>query len=104
VRRIAVDEYLDDFFFDQEYVSLIGASREGKAQVIDLDLGRVIVPDLQLPGMPHLGSGITFEYKGRTVLATPNLKQGNVSAIDMETWKTNKQIKTLDPVFFYAQP
>ena len=100
VRRIAVNDYLDDFFFDQEYVSLIGASREGKGQVVDMDLGRVIVPDLELPGMPHLGSGITFEYKGRTVLATPNLKEGNVSVIDMKTWKTIKQIETLGPGFF----
>ncbi|MCK5396134.1 MAG: c-type cytochrome [Gammaproteobacteria bacterium] len=100
VRRITVDDYLDDFFFDQEYVSLIGASREGKGQVVDMDIGRVIVPDLELPGMPHLGSGITFEYKGRTVLATPNLKQGDVSVIDMETWKTIKRIKTLGPGFF----
>lgn len=100
VRRITVSDYLDDFFFDQEYVALIGASREGKGQVVDLDLGRVIVPDLELPGMPHLGSGITFEYKGKTVLATPNLKEGDVSVIDMETWKTIKQIKTLGPGFF----
>ncbi len=100
IRRITVNDYLDDFFFDQEYVSLIGTSREGKGQVVDMDIGRVIVPDLALPGMPHLSSGITFEYKGRTVLATPNLKKGNVSVIDMETWKPIKQIKTLGPGFF----
>ena len=100
IRRINVDDYLDDFFFDQEYVSLIGASREGKGQVVDMDVGRVVVPDLELPGMPHLGSGITFKYKGRQVLATPNLKTGDVSVIDMETWKTIKQIETLGPGFF----
>ena len=100
VRRIKVDDYLDDFFFDQEYVSIIGASREGKGQVVDLDIGRVIVPDLALPGMPHLGSGITWEYQGRTVLATPNLREGKVSVIDMESWETIKQIKTLGPGFF----
>ena len=100
VRRIGVDDYLDDFFFDQEYVSIIGASREGKGQVVDMDLGRVIVPDLALPGMPHLGSGITWKYQGRTVLATPNLKTGRVSVIDMETWETIKQIETLGPGFF----
>jgi cytochrome c553 len=100
VRKIQVKDYLDDFFFDEEYVSLIGASREGKGQVVDMDVGRVIIPDLELPGMPHLGSGITFDYKGRTVLATPNLKKGDVSVIDMETWKTIKSIKTLGPGFF----
>jgi len=100
VRRIKVDDYLDDFFFDQNYVSMIGASREGKGQVIDLNIGRAIVPDLPLPGMPHLGSGITWEYQGRTVMATPNLREGSVSVIDMESWKIIKKIKTLGPGFF----
>ncbi|WJW75439.1 cytochrome D1 domain-containing protein [Thiohalobacter sp. IOR34] len=99
VRRIRVKDYLDDFFFDQEYVSLIGASREGKGQVVDLDLGRVVA-ELDLPGMPHLGSGITWTYQGRPVLATPNLKKAAVSVIDMQTWKTIKTIKTLGPGFF----
>jgi hypothetical protein len=100
VRRIHLDDYLDDFFFDQEYVSIIGASREGKGQVVDMDIGRVIVADLALPGMPHLGSGITWEYQGRMVLATPNLRQGKVSVIDMESWETIRQIETLGPGFF----
>jgi mono/diheme cytochrome c family protein/DNA-binding beta-propeller fold protein YncE len=100
VRRIRVDDYLDDFFFDQDYITIIGASREGKGQVVDLDIGRVIVPDLALPGMPHLGSGITWNYQGRRVLATPNLKTGKVSVIDMESWETIKQIDTLGPGFF----
>ncbi|MCP4472908.1 MAG: cytochrome C oxidase Cbb3 [Gammaproteobacteria bacterium] len=100
VRRIRVDDYLDDFFFDQEYVSIIGASREGKGQVVDMDIGRVIVPDLALPGMPHLGSGISWDYQGRSVLATPNLRKGNVTVIDMDSWETIKQIETLGPGFF----
>lgn len=100
IRRIAVNDYLDDFFFDQDYTALVGTSREGKGQVVDLDIGRVIEPNLPLPGMPHLSSGITFDYKGRSVLATPNLKAGNVSVIEMETWKPIKQIKTLGPGFF----
>ena len=50
--------------------------------------------------MPHLSSGITWQYKGKTVLATPNLKEGVVTIIDMQTWKTIKRIKTLGPGFF----
>jgi WD40 repeat protein len=100
VRRIRVDDYLDDFFFDQEYVSIIGASRAGKGQVVDMDIGRVIVPDLALPGMPHLGSGITWQYQGRQVLATPNLRAGKVSVIDMDSWETIAEIETLGPGFF----
>jgi hypothetical protein len=38
VRRIRTQDYLDDFMFSQDYSMLIGASREGRAQVLDLDL------------------------------------------------------------------
>jgi mono/diheme cytochrome c family protein/DNA-binding beta-propeller fold protein YncE len=99
VRRIKVDRHLDDFFFDQDYINLIGASREGRGQVINLDARRVIA-ELDLQGLPHLGSGITWAYGDTTVLATPNLKKGEVTIIDMTTWKTIKRLKTLGPGFF----
>ena len=99
VRRIFVTTYLDDFFFSQDYSLLFGTSRDGGGAVLSLDAGRVI-GKLEVPGMPHLASGITWDYKGRTVLATPNLKEGAVSIIDMDNWKLIKQIKTLGPGFF----
>ena len=99
VRKIKVDNYLDDFFFNQTYDLIIGASRDSKGQVVNLDLGRV-THHIDLPGMPHLGSGITWQYKGKTILATPNLKSSAVSIIDMQTWKVIKRIKTLGPGFF----
>jgi hypothetical protein len=34
------------------------------------------------------------------VLATPNLRSGSVSVIDMESWETIKHIETLGPGFF----
>ena len=34
------------------------------------------------------------------VLRTPNLKEGLISIIDLETWKTVKTIRTLGPGFF----
>jgi len=67
--------------------------------VINLD-ARMKVADLDLPGMPHLGSGITWEYQGRPVMATPNLKSGVVSIIDMKNWQVIKRIDTLGPGFF----
>ena len=99
VRKIKVNDYLDDFFFNQSYDLIIGASRDSKGQVVNLDLGRV-THRIDLDGMPHLGSGITWEYKGKTILATPNLKTSSVSIIDMENWKVIKRIKTLGPGFF----
>jgi cytochrome c553 len=99
VRKIKVDQHLDDFFFDQDYVHLIGASRDGHGQVIDLDVRRAVA-DLDLQGLPHLGSGITWRYGETTVLATPNLKKGEVTIIDTANWKTIKRLKTLGPGFF----
>ena len=100
IQRIRLDDYLDDFFFDPDYTHLMGAARNAKnGQVVHLNVRRKIA-DLELDGMPHLGSGITFEYKGRRVLATPNLKKGEVSVIDLTDWKTIKRIETLGPGFF----
>ncbi len=100
VRRIRLDDYLDDFFFDPSYEHLIGAARNAKnGQVVNLIVGRKIA-EIDLSGLPHLGSGIIWEHQGRPVLATPNLKEGAVSVIDMRTWKTVKRIETLGPGFF----
>ncbi|MBC8269331.1 MAG: c-type cytochrome [Rhodospirillaceae bacterium] len=100
VRRIILDDYLDDFFFDQSYVNLIGAARNAKnGQVVNMRVGRKIA-DLDLSGMPHLGSGITFEYAGRPVMATPHLKDAAISVIDLKSWKTIKRIETRGPGFF----
>ncbi len=100
VRRIQLDDYVDDFFFDQKYEYLIGAARNSKkGQVVNLVIGKKIA-EIDLPGLPHLGSGITWEYQGKPVLATPNIKEGVVSVIDMNDWKTIKRIETLGPGFF----
>ena len=100
IRRIKIDDYMDDFFFDQAYSEVMGAARNAKkGQVVNLDVRRKVA-DLELSSMPHLGSGIIFKYKGRDVMATPHLRENAVSVIDMETWKTIKKIKTLGPGFF----
>lgn len=108
-RRIKLDDYLDDFFFNQSYSQVMGAARpvdsDGKKSkvqgglVIDMDSGERVAK-LALPGMPHLGSGITWKHGDRTVLASPNLSTGEVSVIDMESWETIKTIKTEGPGFF----
>ena len=100
IRRIRLDDYLDDFFFDPPYDNVIGAARDGgNGQVVNLTVGRKIA-DVDLPGMPHLGSGITWDYQDKPVVATPNLREAVVSVIDMDTWSTVKRIETLGPGFF----
>lgn len=98
--RIRTPDYLDDFFFDPGYERVMGASRDGKGgMVVDLDLKRKVA-DLDLGGMPHLGSGIVFKQDGRLLMATPHLKEAMVSVIDMTTWRTVRRIPTLGPGFF----
>ncbi len=98
--RIRTPDYLDDFFFDPTYERVMGASRNGgKGMVVDLDLKRKVA-DLDIGGLPHLGSGIVFENQGRLLMATPHLKEAMVSVIDMKTWEVVKRIPTLGPGFF----
>jgi cytochrome c553 len=116
VRRTQLDEPLDDFFFDQSYRHVLGATRpkgagepgpKGDAplgaQVVNLDIRRKIT-ELPIAGMPHLGSGITFAWNGTTVLASPNLmgsgSGGTLDVIDMKTWKPVRTIATPGPGFF----
>jgi DNA-binding beta-propeller fold protein YncE len=95
VRRSVLQDTLDDFFFTQDYSEVMGASREaGKGQVVHLDVRRKIA-DLDLPGMPHLGSGITFVHDGKPVMATPNLKEGVVSVIDMRVAAVKRSRRTV---------
>jgi len=107
-RRTILAEVLDDFFFTQDYSELMGASREGVGQVVNLDVRKKIA-NLPLDGMPHLGSGITWAWqdpsagpdaKPRTVMASTNLKAGEVTVIDMKTWNVVKRIPTRGPGFF----
>lgn len=105
IQRLALDNFLDDFFFSQNYRYIIGAARpkgERKiqgGQVIDLQ-SKQKVTDIPIPGMPHLSSGITWNYKDTRVMAIPNIKDGSITIIDMKDWKKIKTLKTLGPGFF----
>ncbi len=98
-RRTPLEAPLDDFFFTQDYSRVLGTGRGGAAQVVHLDVRRAIAR-IELSGLPHLGSGITWTWQGRRVMATPNLREGRVSVIDVDSWKTVKNIETLGPGFF----
>ncbi len=106
--KMKTENIFDDFFFSPDYQRVIGATRPldsgktgkiAKGQVFDLDKKQKI-SDLELAGMPHLGSGISWMYQGERVLATPNLRDNEISVINMENWKTIKRIKTEGPGFF----
>ena len=104
VRRSKLQQPLDDFFFSPDYSEVLGATRgagdgAATAQVVNLDVRRKIA-DLPIAGMPHLGSGITFLWNGRRVVAGPNLKGGQIDVIDMKTWQPVKTIPVPGPCFF----
>jgi DNA-binding beta-propeller fold protein YncE len=99
-RRTKLDQVLDDFFFMPDFSRVVGASRGAKrGQVVHLDVRRAIA-EVDLPGLPHLASGISWERQGRRVMATPNLREGVVSVIDVQGWKTVAEIPTLGPGYF----
>ena len=100
IRRTELKEPLDDFFFDQSYRHVIGSARDGgRGVVVQLDVRREIA-ELPLPGLPHLGSGISWDWQGRRIMATPHLKENAVSVIDMADWQIIKRIDTEGPGFF----
>lgn len=100
IRRIKTNDYLNDFFFDPDYINLIGTARNShNGQVINLDTKKKVA-DIALTGMPHLGSGITWNYQGKEVFASPNIKESKITVIDMENWQVIKEIKTQGPGFF----
>ncbi|WP_374668448.1 cytochrome D1 domain-containing protein [Ramlibacter sp.] len=102
VRRTPLEEPLDDFFFDPPYRHVLGTARTAggtAAQVVNLDVRRRIA-SVPLAGMPHLGAGISFDWNGARVLATPNLRDGLVTVIDMQTWQRVGQVATPGPGFF----
>jgi hypothetical protein len=99
-RRTQLDQVLDDFFFTPDFRQVVGASRGAtRGQVVHLDVRRAIAT-VDLPGLPHLASGISWEREGRRVMATPNLREGVVSVIDTADWKTVAEIETLGPGYF----
>ena len=99
-RRIALSAPLDDFFFSPDYSNLIGSSRDGdRGVVVNLHVGREIA-EIPLPGLPHLGSGISWMWQGRRVMATPHLKEARISIIAMDDWSVVKTIPTFGPGFF----
>ena len=105
IRRIKLPNYLDDFFFDQQYKYIIGAARPAGErlpqgiEVVKISSGRKVA-DIDLNGMPHLSSGISWQYQDTSIIATPNIKAANVSFIDTRNWKIIKTVETLGPGFF----
>jgi hypothetical protein len=105
-RRTFLTEPLDDFFFTQDYSELMGSSREGRqgpggAPRREQEDRRPQAARHAAPGLRHHLEWYTPPRRTeRTVMATPNLKEGLITVIDMKDWSTVKTIPTLGPGFF----
>lgn len=101
VRRIALDDYIDDFIIDPIFEHVIGTARHKKnIQVVDLVIGRKI-EELDLTGLRDFSSGFSWDYKGKSVVAVGNSENATVSIIDVEDWKLIKEIGTLGAGSFF---
>ena len=100
IRRVPLPGILDAFFFDPTYRYVVGAEQgTGHVDVVDLESGSVAAR-LDLPGLPHLGSGISWRRDGRLLMATPNLQRGVVTIIDATDWRVVTEVETPGPGFF----
>ena len=79
IRRIAIDEPLDDFMFDPGYRNVLGSMRQGQpTAVINLTVGRPIA-SVPLAGLPHLASGITWPVGERQDRKSTRLNSSHVA-------------------------
>jgi len=102
-RRIKLNEYLEDFFFDPAYAEVVGTVRgDVDGAVYNLDARRKVA-ELKFGGAPHFGAGTSWQADGRLLMATPHLDQSVVSIVDMESWQTIKKIAVAGPVRFLHQ-
>ena len=109
VRRTPLDEPLDDFFFDQSYRHVLGATRpkgDGapSAQVVNLDVRRRDRRRCRSPACRTSARASPSRGRARTVLASPNLKDGRGDVIDMKTWKPVQDHRHAGPGLLHAQP
>ena len=104
-RRTQLDDYLDDFFFTPDYREVMGTARDGEAgpggapRRAAQDRRRSSCRGCRTSGRASPGSSTAAR-----VMATPNLREGVVSVIDMQAWKPVKQIRHARPGLLHAQP
>lgn len=97
VRQIALDDNLDDIYFDPTLDFILGTSAaHPHGQVIHLGVGRKIA-DLDLPTAPSLGSGVNWmqqdaQGQAHRVMAVLSRERNEISVLSLKTWQT---IRTL---------
>jgi cytochrome c553 len=100
--KFKIEQTFDDFIFSPDYKSVFGTSRDSEAkqaQLIDLDSQKTI-KNIQMAGLPHLASGITWKSKGKSYMATPNIKENALMVFDLKDWSLATKIQTDGPGFF----
>ncbi|RPH62865.1 MAG: cytochrome C oxidase Cbb3 [Burkholderiales bacterium] len=99
-RRSTLPAPLGGFSFTPDHSELLGGTREaGRGLVVNLDVRKKIA-DLDISGIAHPGAGISWDWNGRRVMASPERGRGAISVIDLGNWRTLKRIPTPGPGFF----
>ena len=92
IRRIKTVDFLDDLVFDPDFINFIGVARNShNAHVINLDTKKNFTT-ISLASSPSLGSSLTWKFQDLEVFATPNIKAGKLTIIEMEDWQIIKEI------------
>jgi Cytochrome D1 heme domain len=99
-KRSFPDEPLDDLSLTPDGNEIIGASTgSGSGQVVHLDVRRRIAR-LELPGILNPGAALSWKWQGRDIIAMPDRSSGMLSIIDLQDWKTIRQIRIDGPAPF----
>jgi WD40 repeat protein len=94
IRRIRTETQLEQLFFDASYINLIAASQDNKSvHVINLDVKKQVMT-MNIEGAHVSSTGVSWEYKQRTVFAFSNIKASYISVIDLDNGNVIKAIKT----------
>jgi hypothetical protein len=101
-RRSFLSEPLDDFFLHPGLRRAHGVEPRGRQGPGGAP--RRAEEDRRPQAARHAAPGFRHHLEdwpgGRRVMATPNLKEGLITVIDMKDWSTVKTIPTLGPGFF----
>lgn len=99
VRRIKTDDYLEDLVFDPSYVNLIGTARTNfSSETINLDIKKKVA-SIKHVNQLNLGTGITWDFQGKEVFGSPNIKENKIVIFDIENWQTIKEVKIKSSTF-----
>ncbi len=97
VRVIHTNSPLSDLYVDPQGVFLVGVSSHGKLQIVDLDMARVVADKIRSSPKPRPALALQWKHQSGALLAIPDMLDGIVSLVNMDSWKIIQQINIPGP-------